>query len=708
MKLLLLFPPQWVPYQPHLALPSLAAFLKANGVDVVQEDLNLESYEYFLTRKYLRALKPRLEDMFRFLDARPQLSPGVETRLYADLFLARSSVNFVADAVEEAKSVFRSSKYFDANGLSKARKTVENALALVSAAHYPSRLDLMSFAMPHYDGTLERIEELTVERIQNPYIEFFEKSILADLGTDPPDVIGISVAGESQLLPALTLSRLLKQRLPAAHIVLGGYLVTLLATVFKNKPDFFVQYFDSLIILEGERPMLALVRAIEGGKSLENVPNLIWRDGEAIRENPSSPPVPMADLPPPDFDGLPLENYLAPEPVLPVLASRGCYWGKCAFCSHNVSYKNKYRAAAGEKIVADLEALRRKYGVRHFAFSDEAIAPKVMRELTATLIQKKADFRFSTNIRMEPQFTPELCKGMHAAGCRVVYIGLESGCDRVLGLMNKGASRSQALTVCRNLVEAGIWDHLYVFFGFPGERQDEAVETENFLLDNAGAIKSFNVGSFSLTRGSTVLAAPEEYGVRLPHGDANNDLSVGFAYEVTSGLGRKQAVEYSAGAWARLTKVFPTRDILGLISKEDLLLYLAHFESDDPTLSRIKPVNATAPQSHKLTGASQPKLAAAVVKRSISYDLPSILKGMASVNNEIKPSPTRVLFNPTNGRLRSIGANISEVLDLCNGNRTVQVIARRLAKKYGASDAAVEAFCLDSLSQLAVEGYVTA
>jgi anaerobic magnesium-protoporphyrin IX monomethyl ester cyclase len=705
MKVLLLFPPQWVPYQPHLALPSLTAFLRSNGIDAVQKDLNVDSYDHFLSRKFLRSLKPAIDFRFAELDRKPSLAAGLEQRLYADLFLAKSSLFRIADEIEDAKSVFRSPRYYDATALSRARETFENALSVTSIAHFPTRLELMSFAMPSYDGTFESLEKLTVNQVENPYLEYFENHVLPYVREQSPGVIGISIAGESQLIPALSLCRLIKKDFNC-HIVLGGYVITLLTDSLARHRNMFGEYCDSLMVLEGERPLLELVRCIENGQSLESVPNLIYFDGEGVKQTPTIIPEAMESLPVPDFDGLPLNKYLAPEPVLPVLASRGCYWGKCAFCSHNVSYENKYRISSGEKIVAYLEILHRKYGVNHFAFSDEAIAPKMMRDLTSRLIEHQDELNLSTNIRLEPQFTLELCRSMHEAGFRVVYLGLESGCDRVLGLMKKGFTTETALKVCRNLVEAGIWDHLYVFLGFPGESETEARETFEFLSENSGIIRSFNIGSFSLGRGSNVMNSPLEYGVEVTS-TKPGDLALIYPHSASPGISKQQAEELSAAGWHKLSKEYPTGNVMESLSKEDLLLYLAHFASTDPVLRKISRAQQNTILLVNLTPGSKPRMAANIIRTTLNFDLPSILNMMAS-NQQADANPvlTRVLFNLDSRKMRSVGPNVFELLEFLDRGLTVRLIARQLAKKHGAPEAAVEAFCLDSLNQLAREGYV--
>ena len=60
MHVMLLFPPNWTPTMPHLALPTLAAFLRGHGIRVTQRDLNIEVFETILTRRYIERMLERL------------------------------------------------------------------------------------------------------------------------------------------------------------------------------------------------------------------------------------------------------------------------------------------------------------------------------------------------------------------------------------------------------------------------------------------------------------------------------------------------------------------------------------------------------------------------------------------------------------------------------------------------------------------------
>jgi anaerobic magnesium-protoporphyrin IX monomethyl ester cyclase len=85
------------------------------------------------------------------------------------------------------------------------------------------------------------------------------------------------------------------------------------------------ELIDSAVALEGEVALLQLVRAIDEGRDLSTVPNLMYRQGTQVRADEFREPEPVQELAVPNFSGLPLDLYLGPELVLPVWASRGCY-----------------------------------------------------------------------------------------------------------------------------------------------------------------------------------------------------------------------------------------------------------------------------------------------------------------------------------------------------------------------------------------------
>ena len=101
-------------------------------------------------------------------------------------------------------------------------------------------------------------------------------------------------------------------------------------------------------------PLLELAKCLAKGKNLEAVPNLIYDDGTKVCVNETCPPENIDSLPTPCFDDFPLDLYFSPELILPIMASRGCYWRKCAFCDHSHVYGNRYAPRNNERVVDDL------------------------------------------------------------------------------------------------------------------------------------------------------------------------------------------------------------------------------------------------------------------------------------------------------------------------------------------------------------------
>ncbi len=714
MKVLLVFPPQWTPFRPYLSLPSLTAYLRRNAITVVQKDFNLESYELLLSEGYLSGVGERLRNRFAALELKDSLAPGIEQRYYNDLYMAKSIVAQLASKVENARKVYHDPKaFYDPEKLSAATHTLNQALSAISLAYFPTKLELSAFDMASFKGSFEDLKLATQNKAENPYIGLYEDYLLPFIRGEAPDVIGITVSGESQLIPALTLSRLLKASGIKAHITVGGYVITLLADVLTKYPDLYEIFFDSAILNDGEKPLLELVKRLERGQSLEDVPNLIHRDGGVVVSNKKEPPENINSLPAPDFDGLPLERYFSPEPVLPILSERGCYWSKCAFCTHSLAYGLTYQVRDAIKVIDDMAELSQKYGAVHFALSDEGTSPSSMAKMSDEIMSRSMNVRCSTSIRPEKQFTPELCRKMAAAGFKEVYIGLESSCDRVLGRINKGTTCALNEEIMRNVHEAGIWDHVYIMFGFPGETLVEARQTFDFLRRNKGTIRSLGISNFSVGRGSMVMRHPEVFGVSLLRSGAEVDFKLYFDYSVMTGLSQIEGWDLTEECFATVASELEGEALLDKIGHHYdkgciLPLYLSRHEHDDPSL---KSIAKTKPPVTKASGVvsrwARPELKPGVILDRLCFNLRTIRQNIVdNCVDEAFPEPAYNLFDADSGKFKRIPDQTAEILRLCDGISTITMIARNIARKYRLSLAATEAECLALLKSLADEGYL--
>jgi len=274
--------------------------------------------------------------------------------------------------------------------------------------------------------------------------------------------------------------------------------------------------FDSACVFEGEHTLLNLVRALEEKRPLRECANVVVRDklmgarwlaGHGMED--------LKALPPPDFDGLPLALYLAPRLVLPYDPTRGCYWGKCTFCHYGLAEVGTaaYRERDVTAITEHLRALSEKHGTRYFYLSQDSVAPKTIVKLSQAIVDSGLDIRWATDLKPEKYLTQERADILRKAGAVACALGVESGSDRVLKLIDKGAPVEVVGNVVDRLAAAGIAAEAMCFTEFPTETHDEALQTLDFLDDRSDRLAVYIVGEFGLTHGSLVAQSPAQFGI---------------------------------------------------------------------------------------------------------------------------------------------------------------------------------------------------
>jgi radical SAM superfamily enzyme YgiQ (UPF0313 family) len=273
----------------------------------------------------------------------------------------------------------------------------------------------------------------------------------------------------------------------------------------------------------------------------------MYRDGADVRVNAPKEPESTECLPIPSFDGLPLDLYLTPSRVLPVWASRGCYWGRCAFCNVGYGESKHFDELQAERVVEEMTTLSQVYGTDKFFFADEALTPRMLRALSSLLIERDTSFSWATCVRCEPGINADLLKQMRRAGCRLLSFGIESGAQRVLDRMHKGISMETVRQNLRDSAAAGIWNHVFMFFGFPGETEEDARETIEFFQANRGVIHSLSSNTFLLERYARAFEDPKAYDIsQIVPPSSQQDLAYYFEYEVSSGISSRRAEEIEA------------------------------------------------------------------------------------------------------------------------------------------------------------------
>jgi len=537
---------------PHLALPALASYLRSHGVPVIQRDLNIEVYEAILTERYLEQGLARLrQDFGAHGDRRPARRP-LPPRDKVQWALA--SGPRLAAQVEAAVNVVRSPAFLDGDRGEHAFQTIAQSLELVSLPHFPSSLQLTTYIPPTYVDRSRSLLQAVRDPQRNIFLDIFRQGIVRDIARERPDIVGISIPTMGQMLAAMTLAFLIKEAGLPCHVTVGGPHISMLREQLPKVQAIF-DLIDSAVLFDGEEPLLRLAEALDSDGDLSKVPSLIYKDGQQIRTIPYGEPQKVTDLPMPDFDGLPIGRYLTPAPVLPLLTARGCYHGKCAFCNVGYGGFNAYRQLPAQRIVEQMLAVKQAYGVQHIFFADEAISPRNLRDMSALLEAQGSPVHWCGCVRFEKALSAELLQSMARGGCRMLLFGLETASEPIIQRMVKGTERATMGRVLDQGAAAGIWNHTFFFFGFPGETIDNAQETVNFVYEHKLGIHSASVGTFLLERYAPAYLSPEKYGITHIVHDPNRDLAIYFDYRVKEGLDEKTADLVAS----RLVDVLPAK-----------------------------------------------------------------------------------------------------------------------------------------------------
>ncbi|MBI9020557.1 MAG: radical SAM protein [Verrucomicrobia bacterium] len=543
MKTLLITPPLLQPNTPYAATPILTAWLRSQGQEAVQADLSLELLLKLFSAAGLAPLdfdeeyRAVIDEVMEFLQDR---NPSAAKR-----FAKRG-------ALPEGPHVLRAwaqEKQFGWNfrGLDRHDRARHLcSLFLDDVAEAAARIDpyfgfsryaeSLAATLPRFGKLREVLEHSASQR--SFFFQTLEKLTDEQVEKHDPQLVAITVPFPGCLFGALAIARRIKQTCPEIKIVLGGgYANTELREL--TDPEIF-DFVDYIVLDSG---MLPLLRIAEGAEPSGLVRTFVREDGSVRFYDCAEPPIAHDTLPPPVYDGLPMGSYVGLFEVLNPLTrlwsdgrwnklvlAHGCCWSRCAFCDTSIDYICRYDPARPSTVCDWMEAIMESTGFNGFHFVDEALPPALIDGLCDEILRRGLQVEWWGNIRFEKRLTQELIGKMAAAGCIAVTGGLETCCDRTLGLMKKGITVESAERVLADFADAGIMTHAYLMYGFPTQTREEtfqSLETVRRLMDE-GVLHSAFWHRFALTAHSEIARDPERFGITLlaeePGGFARNEI----------------------------------------------------------------------------------------------------------------------------------------------------------------------------------------
>ena len=274
----LVFPSSWHPSQPYLSLPSLKGYLHMHGIqDVKQRDLAIELLDHLCTWERTKPLYERITRELNELGEKPRHSQ-FEREKYAKLREAEQAIPALMYEIDAAKDSLRCEDFYNLDRYMESLKIIDVWLDNILAPYFPSQLTVIGSQMRYSPYSTKEVFESFTNPNENFFYDIYKEHYLPSILKEDIDILGISITSVEQIIPGLTLAHLVKQAAPYIHITAGGSVFTKLVDRMERDGSPAFQFLDSMIVHEGETPMLKLVEEVRGGGDLSKVPNLVWED----------------------------------------------------------------------------------------------------------------------------------------------------------------------------------------------------------------------------------------------------------------------------------------------------------------------------------------------------------------------------------------------------------------------------------------------
>jgi radical SAM superfamily enzyme YgiQ (UPF0313 family) len=336
------------------------------------------------------------------------------------------------------------------------------------------------------------------------------EQIAARLVSRQPLVVGFSLIFQFFLPQFRRVATHLREVGITSHFTIGGHYPSLChEEVFTHFPE-----LDSVVRYEGELTLADLVERFSTGEDWRDVPGLAYlREGEVVETEPR----PLVQ----DLDSLPFPyRPYEPEqiggfPTLPLLASRGCA-RRCSFCSIHTFYRTApgkvVRVRKPAMVIDEMLYLRHHHGVRVFLFQDDdfPLWGPAGRRWADELVDRMHDVGLAKHtlwkISCRGEYVEsDLFSKLRDAGLFLVYMGIESGDEEGLKVLNKEMTVAQNLFAVRTLKELGI----LVSYGFmlfdPSSSFESVRRNVGFLRQMVGDGRAAATFSRMLPYGGTPI-----------------------------------------------------------------------------------------------------------------------------------------------------------------------------------------------------------
>ncbi len=323
-----------------------------------------------------------------------------------------------------------------------------------------------------------------------------------DFYVDQVDVSEANIVGISSTFMDLKdvseITEYVKEKNREATLILGG------PVSWSYPPEKImneIPNLEAIILQEGERTFLDLIKKIQQGEPLNQISGIAYKSGNTVKK--TSPPtfIEGSEFPRPDWN---IVNLTKRMPILPIETARGCIY-KCAFCSETSYWTKPVRLKPIDKITEELKTNIQEFNIKTFRFVDSCFTAPQKRctKICDAIIKENLDIKWTSYARID-NMSRDLLQKMKQSGCVAVDIGMESGDPTILRKMEKNYTPKDIIKSINTAKEVDIITHCNLVIGFPGETAETIENTINtlekaqpdtydaYLLDVAPHTKIYN------------------------------------------------------------------------------------------------------------------------------------------------------------------------------------------------------------------------
>lgn len=304
---------------------------------------------------------------------------------------------------------------------------------------------------------------------------FIEKKYLQRNKIDLVGIYANSICFEDSLKMLNKIEALRKKALWKGKIAVGGPHT---AVAVDTIPDF----VDYVVQGEGENALFEIISGransrIIKGQRLKELDFLPFQPWDIFNKLPYDDTCPWMDI----------------EPVFTMNTSRGCPF-KCIFCSVGSIWGEQYTNFSANRITAEIEYLVKNFKAKgiYFREDDFTLDQNRLVEFCNLLKRKNIEIQWACETRVD-NLSKELLELMSASGCRALYLGIESGSQRILDFINKKITVEQIENAINWSKKYGIRTYCSLICGLPGETFEDYMITKNLMERLNPNFLKFNV-----------------------------------------------------------------------------------------------------------------------------------------------------------------------------------------------------------------------